>query len=107
MHRRQFACQLRFATCNMKRSVIRSPQRLHSVDIILALEPVVPVDPPELFPIILFACKQSGLPWWLNGGGGGKDDIVGERADDAIDAAGSTYRNKYKGTVYYYKHILE
>lgn len=86
----------------MKRSVIRSPQRLHSVDIILALEPVVPVDPAELF-----ACKQSGLPWWLNGGGGGKDDIGGERADDAIDAAGSTYGNNYSRTVYYYKHTLE
>ena len=93
MHLKQFACQLRFATCNINRSVIRSPHKLHSVDIMLALDPAVPMEPSELPPIILLAWKQSGLPWCLKGGGGGNEDSGGDKAEDAIDAAGSTYSN--------------
>ena len=90
VQRKQFACQLRFATCNINRSVIRSPHKLHSVDIILALDPDVPLLSPEPPPIMLFVWKQSGLPWWFNGGGGGNDDIGGDNVDAAMDAAGST-----------------
>ena len=60
------------------------------MDIILALDPAVPVDSPEFPPIMLFPWKQSGLPWWFRGGGGGNDDIGGDKVDAAMDAAGST-----------------
>ena len=59
----------------------------------LALDPAVPMVPSELPPIILLAWKQSGLPWCLKGGGGGNEDSGGDNAEDAIDAAGSTYSN--------------
>ena len=59
----------------------------------LALDPAVPMEPSEVPPIILLAWKQSGLPWWLKGGGGGNEDSGGDNAEDAIDAAGSTYSN--------------
>ena len=45
---------------------------------------------------MVFVWKQSGLPWWTIEGGGGKDDIGGDRADDAIDAAGSTYKYAFE-----------
>ena len=59
----------------------------------LALDPAVPTEPSELPPIMLLVWKQSGLPWWLKGGGGGNEDSGGDNAEDAIDAAGSTYSN--------------